>query len=148
MSQITIGILARAADVNVETVRFYERKGLVERPIRPRDGGYRNYPEAAIDRIRFIREAQGLGFSLAEIGGLLSLRTDPSSDCGWVRSAAEEKRVEVVNKINRLKRIRTALDQLIEACPGKGDISQCTILDALSDQKGIDKSQKGVSSGD
>ncbi len=146
MSQLTIGTLARAANVNVETVRFYERKGLVERPARPRDGGYRNYPDETITRICFIRQAQDLGFSLAEISGLLSLQTDPNSDCGWVRSAAQEKRAEVVDKISRLKRIRTALDQLIEAYPGKGDISQCSILEALSDQTGKDKHQKGVRS--
>lgn len=132
MSELTIGKLARVADVCVETIRFYERKGLVDQPLRPRDGGYRVYPPETAARIRFIREAQSLGFTLGEIESLLTLRTDPACDCGRVRTLAEEKRRDVLDKIAGLERIGAALDMLIAACPGRGSLRDCTILEALS----------------
>lgn len=136
MSDMTIGKVARAADVGVETVRFYQRKGLLDQPLRPRDGGYRVYPPETVARIRFIRDAQRLGFTLGEIDGLLTLRTDPTSDCARVRALAEEKRRDVLDKIAGLERIRAALDVLIAACPGRGSLRDCTILEALSSGQG------------
>ena len=90
-----IGEAANAANVGVETIRFYERKGLINQPLRPVDGGFRTYPRDTVSRIRFIREAQELGFSLYEIEELLSLKSDPGSDCGSVRDRALKKRREV-----------------------------------------------------
>lgn len=131
-------IISRAAEragVGVETIRFYERFGLIEQPARPASGGYRLYDDEIIDRIRFIRQAQGLGFSLREIAELLSLRSDPSADCGDILTQAAIKREEVSRKIMQLERIRTALDGLIASCPGDGALCGCTILDAMAGQQ-------------
>lgn len=128
----TIGRVARAAGVGVETVRFYERRGLIRRPPRPLRGGFREYDPGTVERIRFIRRAQQLGFSLREIAELLSLRTDPAADCAEVRARAQQKRDDVARRIADLEAIRAALDELIAACPGGGGVRHCTILGALS----------------
>ncbi len=132
MREMTISKAARKAGVGIETVRFYERRGLIEQPPKPRDAGFRVYPEETVRRIRFIREAQELGFSLSEIDELLSLRADPSTDAGAVRARAEAKLHQVNEKIAQLDRIRTALDRLIAACPGSGALRCCTIMEALT----------------
>ena len=127
-----IGTVATEAGVGVETVRYYERRGLIDRPLRPRQGGFRNYPTTAVDRIRFIRQAQDLGFSLKEIDDLLSLRADPSADCADVRRRAQAKLGEVDQKIASLTKISLALQDLINACPGHGAAAHCcSILEAL-----------------
>ena len=131
MTAMTIGRLARKAGVGVETIRFYERKGLIEQPRRPRDGGYRVYPEETAHRIRFIRQAQELGFSLREVQDLLSLRADPESDSADVRERAATKLAEVKRKITELERIRAALEDLIAACPGRGALRNCSIMETL-----------------
>lgn len=131
MTAMTIGRAARAAGVGVETIRFYERKGLIEQPLRPRDAGFRVYPAEAVRRIRFIREAQEIGFSLREIDELLSLRADPSADSADVRERAIAKRDEVERKIAHLQEIHAALEELISACPGEGALRQCSIMEAL-----------------
>lgn len=122
---------AEASGVGVETVRFYERKGLIARPLKPVSGGIRDYGPDIVDRICFIRQAQEIGFSLREIGELLSLRADPDADCADVRGRAIEKRDEVQAKLAQLSRMSDALDELIASCPGGGDVKACTILDAL-----------------
>lgn len=130
---MTISRAAERAGVGVETIRFYERRGLIEQPARPRSGGYRFYDDEVVERIRFIRQAQELGFSLREIAELLSLRADPTADCGDVRAQAMTKREEVDHKIAQLRRIRSALDELIATCPGGGGaLRACTIIDALN----------------
>ena len=131
-----IGEVAQASGVGVETVRFYQRRKLIVQPLKPRDGSMRAYPEETVARIRFIRRAQQLGFSLREVQELLSLRTDPSSDCADVRRRAEAKRREVDEKIARLKAMRSALDRVIGACPRSGSTRLCSILDEL--EKGQD----------
>ncbi len=131
-STMTIGKVARAAGVGVETIRFYERKGLIARPPRPRQSGFRDYPPETVARIRFIRRAQRIGFSLREIEELLSLRADPDSDCQHVRARAAVKLDEVERKMAELARLRTALEDLIAACPGRGPVHQCTILETLA----------------
>jgi MerR family copper efflux transcriptional regulator len=130
MATLTIGSAARAADVNVETIRFYERKGLIPQPPKPRDG-YRLYAPDTVERIRFIRKAQEIGFSLREIEELLSLRAHPETDCAEVRARAAAKIVEVDRKIAELKRVRAALQKVSASCPGHGALSACTILEAL-----------------
>ena len=129
---LTISSVAKRAGVGVETIRFYERRGLVRQPARPRSGGFRSYDEEVVERIRFIRQAQELGFSLREIKGLLSLRADPGADCSDIRRQAISKRDEVESKIAQLGKIRAALDALIASCPGGGALRACTILDALA----------------
>ncbi|MBI4183474.1 MAG: MerR family DNA-binding protein [Proteobacteria bacterium] len=129
---MTISRAAMRAGVGVETIRFYERRGLIEQPLRPRSGGYRSYDDDVVERIGFIRQAQELGFSLREIAELLALRADPAADCGDVRKQAMVKREEVDRKIVQLQHIRAALNQLIASCPGGGALRACTIIDALN----------------
>jgi len=125
---------AKAAGVGVETIRFYERKGLVEQPRRPvLGGGFRSYSEETVERVRFIRQAQEIGFSLKEIKELLSLRVDPDADCGEVRAHARTKLNEVNRKIASLTEMKAALEELIDACPGQGAaLGECSILEALT----------------
>lgn len=131
MQDLTIKKAADKAGVGVETIRFYERRGLIEQPRKPDSAGFRVYPTETVKRVRFIRRAQELGFSLRQIEELLSLRTDPSADCGDVRAAATAKVEEVNQKIAELKQILAALHTVIDACPGRGDLGACTILEAL-----------------
>ena len=133
-----IGELARKAGVGVETVRFYERKGLIEQPAKPNGGGARLYPEDVARRIGFIRQAQELGFSLRETDELLALQAIPSSDCADVRDRARAKLDEVDRKIARLDRIKVALERLIETCPGQGALRSCSIMEVLD---GADSTQ-------
>lgn len=135
MRDMTIGKLARAAGVGVETVRFYERKGLIRQPPRPQSG-YRTYDDNAVHRIRFIRQGQELGFSLREIGALMALRADPGADCSDVRMRARDKLAEVDAKMARLAAIRSALERVIAACPGKGALRACSIIDELAGDAG------------
>ncbi len=131
MNNLTISKAATKAGVGVETIRFYERKGLIEQPPKPLDTGFRVYPEETVQRVRFIRQAQEIGFSLREIAELLSLRADPSADCSDVREQATMKLEEVNRKITQLEEIRGALEDLIAACPGRGALRACSIMDAL-----------------
>lgn len=131
MTGLTISKAATNAGVGVETIRFYERKGLIEQPPKPLDGGFRIYPEETVQRVRFIRQAQEIGFSLREIEELLSLRADPSADCSEVRQRAAAKLEEVDRKLEQLGRIRSALDELIAACPGRGALRACSIMESL-----------------
>ncbi|MGH8680938.1 MAG: MerR family transcriptional regulator [Burkholderiales bacterium] len=131
MAALTIGAVARRAGIGVETVRFYERRGLLRRPPRP-DTGFRTYPEETVARLRFIREAQALGFTLKEVGDLLALRVTPGTDCAAVRTRAIAKRAIVQTRLAELERIGGALDKLIAACPGRGAVTTCTILEALA----------------
>ena len=131
MRTITISKAAKRAGVGVETIRFYERKGLISQPPKPASGGFRVYPEETVARIRFIRQAQEIGFSLREIEELLSLRADPSADCSDVRERAVAKLEEVDRKMEQLGRIRSALNELIAACPGRGALRACSILESL-----------------
>lgn len=127
-----IGDVAKEAGVGVETIRFYEQKGLIAQPPKPRTGGYRDYPAQSVRRVRFIRRAQRLGFSLGEIVELLELEAGPDAGCADVRRQAEAKRVEVLAKIENLDRIKDALETLIDACPGKGPAGKCSILEAIN----------------
>jgi Hg(II)-responsive transcriptional regulator len=130
MGALTIGALAERAGVGVETVRFYERRGLVRRPPRPRTG-YRAYPEDTVGRIRFIRNAQALGFTLQEITALLQLRVTAGTSCAAMRSRAAAKLADVKQRLADMNRIRGALQKLVAACPGRGALISCTILEAL-----------------
>lgn len=130
MDGLTTGQVARRARVNVETVRYYERRGLLPEPTR-RPSGYRNYSPDAVRRIQFIRHAQQLGFSLQEVSELLRLRVDPETSCSEVKQRAEAKRAEIERKIEDLRRMQQALVTLAATCSGEGPIDACPILDAL-----------------
>lgn len=134
MDSITIGKVAKAAAVGIETIRFYEREGLIEKPPR-RESGYRNYPADTADRIRFIKRAKELGFSLKEIKDLMALRLAPGTTCGQIKKRAEGKMEDIEGKIGSLQRMKRALQKLTDACGGKGSVSQCPILEALEDGK-------------
>ena len=144
MQAMTIGKAARGAGVGVETIRFYERKGLIDQPPKPLDAGFRVYPEETVARLRFIRKAQEIGFSLREIDELLSLRADPSADSSDVRGRATAKLAEVARKITQLQSIRTALQKVIAACPGSGALNGCSILEAMSGEPGTPEAASGV----
>jgi len=126
---MTISELAQAADVHVETVRYYERRGLLPEPPR-QSSGYRAYPATMVTRLRFIKNAQELGFSLAEIEKLLALRVDATS-CAEVRRQAEVKLAEVEQKLQALQQIHTALTDLVAACEHGGPQGECPLLEAL-----------------
>ncbi len=132
MGTMTIGTLARKAGVGVETVRYYERRGLIPEPPR-RDSGYREYTSEAISRVHFIRRAKELGFTLKEIHELLTLRVDPTTTCRDVRRRAETKIHDIEEKIRLLGSMRTALRRLAAQCRGKGPVSECPILDSLQE---------------
>lgn len=129
-SGLSIGKLARSAGVGVETLRFYERKGLLAKPPRSRSG-YRAYPREALRRVLFIRRAKDLGFTLREIAELLSLRVHPRKSCADVRAIARERIADVDARIAELARIKAALERLERACRGKGPTGACPILDAI-----------------
>ena len=130
MEDLTIGRLAQEAGVHVETFRYYERRRLLAKPPEP-VSGFRVYPVEAVRRIRFIKRAQELGFSLREIGDLLSLKASPRSRCADVQTRAEAKIGEIEEKIRSLRSMKAALDKLVKQCGGKAPVTECAILEAL-----------------
>ncbi len=129
------GQVAKAAGVNVETLRFYERRGILTEP-RRRRSGYREYPPETVRIVRFIKRAQELGFTLAEIEELLALRDDDRRTCGEVREAATLKIGEIDEKMRRLRAMKRALTVLVESCVDEASTRECPILDALDDRGG------------
>lgn len=130
MRDLTTGKVARLAGVNLQTIRFYERKGLLPEPPRS-EAGYRRFPSDAIRRVEFIKRAQELGFSLGEIKELLALRVRSGATCGDVRRQAEAKIRSVDEKIRSLRSMRRALERLATACSGAGPVGDCPILESL-----------------
>lgn len=130
MPSYTIGQLARLSGAGVETIRYYEREGLISEPPR-RASGYRQYPEGALSRLRFIRHAKALGFSLKDIKALLELRVAPGTTCADIRKRAEAKIADVRIKLDMLRQMEQALVKLTATCRGRGTTSECPILDAL-----------------
>jgi MerR family mercuric resistance operon transcriptional regulator len=134
MATMTIGKLAKQAGVGVETIRFYERKGLIPEPPR-RESGYREYGEETVDRVRFIRGAKELGFTLKEIDGLLSIRVDQDGPCHDVNRRIEAKVHDIEERIRMLERMKTTLLRLDARCLGEGPVSECPILEALEERE-------------
>jgi len=134
MKELTIGKLAKTAGVNVETIRFYERKGLLSRPPKPEEG-YRRYPIEAVKQVRFIKGAQRLGFSLKEIIELLSLGLIGAVSCMEMRELANRKIEEIDQKIMALKVMKITLAELARECPGAGDLSLCPIWERMANIK-------------
>jgi MerR family mercuric resistance operon transcriptional regulator len=132
MGALTIGKLAKEAEVNVETVRYYERRGLIEQP-KERRGAFRVYPADAVAHIRSIKRAQSLGFSLKEIKELFDLRLDENARCGDVMTQTERKLEEIDAKIRMLQRVERELRKLIAACEEEQLLCDCPIIEALDD---------------
>lgn len=133
-AELTIGRVARKAGVNIQTVRYYERRGLVS-PESYRDSGYRLYTGEAVRKIQFIKNAQELGFTLKEIAGLLRLRVGRRTRCGDVRRKAETKLDQVNEKIGRLQSMKRVLRGLIHTCRRRGSTDACPILRSLEGGK-------------
>jgi len=133
---LTIGQLAGQTSVGVETIRFYERKGLIPEPPRTA-AGYRQYSDESVKQVSFIRHAKELGFSLKEIQELLSLRASPGTQCADVRSKAEVKVGEIDQKIATLNNMKSALSKLIVQCSGSAPASACPIMEALDTEMEI-----------
>lgn len=136
---LTRGKLAGRGGVNIATIRYYEKRGLL--PAAPRSrAGYRLYAGDALRRLHFIRQAQALGFSLDEIQQLLSLRMQPGTTCADIRMRAHRKIQTVEDKIRDLHRIRQALSKLAVSCHGAGPTSECPILESLDGDRDLHES--------
>lgn len=130
MDALTIGRVARSAGLAIDTVRYYEREGLLQKPART-PSGYRQYAPDAVKRLQFIRQAKELGFTLSEIRELLTLKVTPGKSCADVRAHAKAKIADVEQRISQLGRMKRALAKLANACSGRGPTSECPILEAL-----------------
>ena len=130
MNRLSIGQVAKKAGIGIETIRFYERKGLIDEPPR-KASGYRQYDETAVAKLAFIQQAKTLGFSLNEIGELLSLREQPGTTSREIKLMAEAKLADIESKMEMLGRMQLALENLVEKCPGEGPASHCPILEAI-----------------
>lgn len=128
---MTIGQVAKLSGVGIETIRFYEREGLLEEPAR-RESGYREYSSEVVTKLTFIKRAQDLGFSLKEIAELLSLKLHPNQSCAEVRKRAEAKVTDVETKIRDLQRMKKALMALIASCVSSKPVTECPILEAFA----------------
>lgn len=126
---LTTGQVAEEAGVKNDTVRYYEERGLIDEPPRT-SSGYRQFPPDTVQRINFIKRAQELGFTLAEIEDLLEL-ADGKGSAEDILTKTESKIAEIEQKISHLQTLRDSLTELAEACPGEGPLSQCNILDSL-----------------
>jgi Zn(II)-responsive transcriptional regulator len=130
METLTIGQLAKKADVNIDTIRYYERRGLIPKP-RRRGSGYREYSDETTKRIQFIKHSKDLGFSLREIQELLSLKVEPDHSCFEVKKKAEAKISNIESKIRTLQRMKKVLVKMTKSCSGIGPVRDCSILEAL-----------------
>ncbi len=130
MNHLTIGQLAKQGGVNLQTIRYYERRGILPRP--PRTGsGYRAFSDDAVRRVRFIKRAQALGFSLREIEELLTLRARTGRSCASVQARTRAKIADIETKIRTLTAMKRALTRLVAACDGGAAVGNCPILESL-----------------
>ena len=127
-SKFTIGVLAKSAGVNIETIRYYQRIKLIQEPCKPNQG-YRVYPLDTLTRINFIKRAQQLGFSLHEISELLELG---NAKCDDIRLRAEQKRNQIDKQIKDLRKLRSTLNELIDSCHTNKKSAPCAIVEALT----------------
>lgn len=132
MKTLTIGKIAMLASVGVETIRFYERQRLLEPPPRSASG-YRQYPDTTVQRLRFIRRAKELGFSLKEIKELLELQGDPQTTCADIRQRAQRKLADINERISDLEKMRGALDVLVAGCLTDATSAECPIMQAITE---------------
>ena len=133
MKTLTIGQLAKRAGVNIETIRYYERRGLLDKPPR-NQSGHRQYGETDVVRTKFIKRAQSLGFSLKEVEELLKIKMEPGTTCGDIKKRIDVKKLDVEQKINDLEKMRIALNSLSRQCVGNGPVGTCPFLETLESQ--------------
>ena len=133
MAGLTIGKVAERAGVKIDTLLYYERQGVIAPPER-NGSNYRVYAQDAVLRVRFVKRAQELGFTLAEIKELLELRVSEQASCADVRDQALAKVTDLDQKIRSLQAMRRVLSNLAEECSGEGPASECPILDALNER--------------
>jgi DNA-binding transcriptional MerR regulator len=138
---LRIGEVATLADVNVQTLRYYERRGLLEEPVR-RISGYRAYPPGAVQLIRFVKQAQGLGFSLDEIEEMLHIRKTQGNICARVRSTALAKIADIEQRIRTLRMIKASLEKMLHSCPGEIASDQCTIMESALKENSVEPSSR------
>lgn len=129
---LTIGQVAKAAEVNIETIRYYERRGLFPNAKRT-PAGYRQYELDAVSRLKFVKRAQELGFSLKEIKELLALRVRHGAACTAVERQVRQKIIRVDMMMNELRRVRGVLGRLADACHARSPTEECPILEVLDD---------------
>ena len=129
---LTIGAAAKRAGVAIDTIRYYEREGLLPEPLR-RASGYRSYGEGTVAQLRFIRRAKDMGFTLEEVRELLALSADRQRGVKAVKKRAEQRLAAIEPRIAELQRVRDGLEQLVSSCPGHGKPEECPILRALGD---------------
>jgi MerR family mercuric resistance operon transcriptional regulator/MerR family gold-responsive transcriptional activator of gol and ges genes len=142
-SELTIGKLAKAVGVNIQTVRYYERRRLLS-PMARRPSGYRLYGEDALRRLRFIKNAQTLGFTLHEIAELLNLRVSSLARCGDVQRKAQTKLVQVEDKVRDLRALARALRGLIQTCRAGQPTDRCPILKSLENAPTTQRLRRAV----
>ena len=135
MSLMKIGEVAKQSEVGIETIRYYEREGLLAEPKR-RPSGYRQYDQSAVARLKFIRRAKELGFTLAEIRELLGLWFDSNTRCEHVRQRAEQKITDIDDKIRSLQKMKRSLKKVISECETKNSIDDCPLLEGIDSSNG------------
>ena len=130
---MTVGALATQAGVKIDTIRYYERHGLLPKASRT-NSGYRIFTSASVERLKFIKQAQALGFTLNEVKQLLALRVSPGMTCNDVRKRADAKLADIQYKIDSLHAMKRALQQLVSACEAVGPASECSFLANLHER--------------
>jgi len=136
MQLLTVSQLAKATDVGADTVRYYERIGMIEEAERT-DSGYRKFNGEAQERVRFIKNAQALGFSLDEIKRLIALSEESSADCSEIKAFAEEKVQDLDRQIRQMRAMKRELEKLATDCPGDGvPMESCNILARMNSKLG------------
>lgn len=126
-----IGELAKKTELGIETIRFYEKEGLIENTPRNPQSNYREYNESIILRLKFIKNAKDLGFSLSEIKELLRLKSTPGGKCQSIKKRAQQKLDSIENKITQLNQMKETLENLVSNCDENLPTSDCPILDAM-----------------
>lgn len=131
-SRNTIGWLSKTSGVGIQTIRYYEREGLLPEPDRSESSNYRLYDSSAVGRMQFIRRAKELGFTLEEIRALIAFEQEEHAPCDEVRARAEHRLDDVRQRIQDLRRIEVALSDLVTACRERGRAIPCPVIDALT----------------
>ena len=134
MRSMTIGKLSKMAGVTNDTVRFYERYGLID-PVGRSESNYRLYREKDVDRLRFIKRTKNLGFALNEIKDLLALSQDPKATKADIKARIDKKAVNIKQRIHDLSKILLALEHLGDSCDGHGSVKECPLLKSLTDDE-------------
>jgi len=129
----SIGQIAKKSGISVDTIRYYEKEGLLEKPQR-KDSGYRQYNDDVIERLSFIRQAKSLGFTLTQINELLSLEVKKGTTSKDIKNIAQSKLKDIEEKIKMLKKMQKILKELVTQCSGKGPVEQCPILNAIKNK--------------